>query len=343
MEIENLTTVERLEQLRITATADIPPHEFLFKWNDTPCFARGELVAVTGKAKSGKTYLNSILMAACAGEGVLGLNRISERPLKVVWIDTEQSEDTTCEILRDRIGTMIGSMPDEDLFHVFNLRRISWQERMTMVLAAIATRTPDIVIFDGIRDVVGDINNYEEAQNIIGQLLAAASMFHSCIVCVLHQNKAVEDKTLRGALGSELQNKSYETYECVKKAETQIFTIKQTATRKYDMPNEVAFCLSPQGLPTLCTVIDNESEDAPKEYDLRDMFRQSLMGHSEMRAGALKAQVKMRYGITSDTTYGGLLVEALNQGIVLRRAVSNREVYYQPGPNLYEQTLDFGG
>ena len=207
----------------------------------------------------------------------------------------------------------------------------------------IADYTSSIAGIITITDAYIQTNNYEEAQNIIGQLLAAASMFHSCIVCVLHQNKAVEDKTLRGALGSELQNKSYETYECVKKAETQIFTIKQTATRKYDMPNEVAFCLSPQGLPTLCTVIDNESEDAPKEYDLRDMFRQSLMGHSEMRAGALKAQVKMRYGITSDTTYGGLLVEALNQGIVLRRAVSNREVYYQPGPNLYEQTLDFGG
>ena len=34
------------------------------------CYARGELVAVTGKAKSGKTYLNSILMAA-AGTSAL--------------------------------------------------------------------------------------------------------------------------------------------------------------------------------------------------------------------------------------------------------------------------------
>ena len=38
------------------------------------CFARGELVAVTGKAKSGKTYLNSILMAVA---GIDSDNRLA--------------------------------------------------------------------------------------------------------------------------------------------------------------------------------------------------------------------------------------------------------------------------
>ena len=117
MKMEELSLFDQLSKLRITASSPIPPHEFLFAWNGTPCFARGELVAVTGKAKSGKTYLNSLLMAACAGEGRLGLSRMGGTPLRVVWIDTEQSEDTTCEILRDRIGAMTGIMPDEDLYH----------------------------------------------------------------------------------------------------------------------------------------------------------------------------------------------------------------------------------
>ena len=130
MESENLTIIEQLEKLRITSSSEIPPHEFLYTWNGVPCFARGELVAVTGKAKSGKTYLNSILMAAgtsalSRGAGnelepasnagltdkghFLGLERIREKPLRVVWIDTEQSADSTHEILRDRIGAMMGS------------------------------------------------------------------------------------------------------------------------------------------------------------------------------------------------------------------------------------------
>ena len=68
MESENLTIIEQLEKLRITSSSEIPPHEFLYTWNGVPCYARGELVAVTGKAKSGKTYLNSILMATAGLE-----------------------------------------------------------------------------------------------------------------------------------------------------------------------------------------------------------------------------------------------------------------------------------
>ena len=208
---------------------------------------------------------------------------------------------------------------------------------MTLVLSAIAICQPDVVIFDGIRDVVGDINDYTEAQNTIGQLLRVASEFHTCIVCVLHQNKAIEDKTLRGALGTELQNKSFETYECSKDPETRIFTIKQTATRKYDMPNKIQFCLDKAGLPVLCQNVEEEVQ-----LDVRDVFRQSMMGHSEMRAGALKAQVRMRYRITRDEDYGALLSAALHEGILTKRVVSDREVYYLPGENMYEPQLDFG-
>ena len=350
METEKVSLFEQLERARITAQSAIPPHEFLYRWHGVPCFAKGELVAVTGKAKSGKTYLNSILMAAAGLEQVhasaagsrrgslLGLERISEAPMRVVWIDTEQSEDTTCEILRDRIGAMMGEAANEDTFHVFNLRRIPWQERILLVLSAISVCKPDIVIFDGIRDVVGDINNYEEAQKVIGQLLAVASEYHTCIVCVLHQNKAVEDKTLRGALGTELQNKSFETYECTKNPDTRIFTIRQVATRKYDMASRIDFCVDKEGLPSACQAAEEEVR-----LDVRDVFRQSLRGNSEMRACALKAQVRIRYGIKSDATYMTLLNEALAQGILIKRVVSDREVYYQPGPNLYWNELDFGG
>jgi hypothetical protein len=346
MEKENVSLVDQLAMLRITASSQIPAHEFLFSWNGTPCFARGELVAVTGKAKSGKTYLNSLLMSACAGGDRLGLSRVSEKPLRVVWIDTEQSEDTTCEILRDRIGSMTGNTPDENLYHVFNLRKIKWQDRMSLVLSAIAICQPDLVIFDGIRDVVGDINDYTEAQNTIGQLLHVASDFHPCIVCVLHQNKAVEDKTLRGALGTELQNKSFETYECSKDQDTRIFTIRQAATRKYDMPNKIQFCLDKNGLPVACAVVDEKfGEEAPKsgQHDVAQIFRAAMKGHSEMRAGVLKSQVMLRQGLRSDSIYGGLLISALQQEVLIRRAVSDREVYYQPGPKMYEPVLDFDG
>ena len=263
MQDRQISVYEQLDRQRILPGSNIRAHEFLFRWHDIPCCACGELVAVTGKAKSGKTYLNSILMAAALRlqtESLLGLQRMRPDPLRVLWIDTEQSEDSTLEILRDRIGGMTGAVPDDEQLFVYNLRQVNWQERQPLIEAAILRHMPDLVIFDGIRDIVGDINDYQEAQNVICRLLSIASFSHACIVCVLHQNKAVEDKTLRGALGTELQNKSFETYECAKSIDSHIFTITQIATRKYDMRFKLQFTISSEGLPVPCS---NVADTAP--------------------------------------------------------------------------------
>ena len=342
MESENLTIIEQLEKLRITSGSEIPPHEFLYTWNGVPCFARGELVAVTGKAKSGKTYLNSLLMAAAGGFDVLGLKRIREKPLRVVWIDTEQSADSTHEILRDRIGAMMGVEASEEAYHVFNLRQIRWQDRMTLVLAAIAICMPDLVIFDGIRDVVGDINNYEEAQNTIGQLLKVASEYKTCIVCVLHQNKAAEDKTLRGALGTELQNKSFETYECKKDPETRIFSIQQTATRKYDMPNKIQFCVDKKGLPVTVgsdSGLTSEAQDketqggfngeyvgADGKIDKAKLFGYILQGGS-LAWNDLRAKLMQTAHIRSVHFAETLMQEARDGGLMQTLLINGRREY----------------
>ncbi len=366
METEQMSIFEQLDQLRITSSSEIPPHEFLYTWNGVPCFARGELVAVTGKAKSGKTYLNSILMAAAGtsalsrgagnelepaynagrmdGGHFLGLKRIREKPLRVVWIDTEQSADSTHEILRDRIGAMIGAEASDEAYHVFNLRQVRWQDRMTLVLAAIAICMPDLVIFDGIRDVVGDINNYEEAQNTIGQLLKAASEFKTCIVCVLHQNKAAEDKTLRGALGTELQNKSFETYECKKDPETRIFSIQQTATRKYDLPNKIQFCVDKEGLPVGCAAglepeqashadtsqqggFNSEYVGVDGKIDKAKLFGYILQGGRYMSLAQLRQVVMNVANVRSFNFAFKLIEEARLQGIIQLVEIEGKSGY----------------
>ena len=377
MESANSSITERLAAQRILPSSDIPPHDFLFTWHNIPCFARGELVAVTGKAKSGKTYLNSILMAvagresirpqvgltvsnsersnsargltATNGGGLLGLSRLQSDPLKVLWLDTEQSEDSTHEILQNRIGMMIGHEPTDDRFFVFNLRQVNWQERFELVKTAILIHEPDLVIFDGIRDIVGDINDYTEAQNVIGQLLSIASFSRACIVCVLHQNKAVEDKTLRGALGTELQNKSFETYECAKDPDTRVFTVRQTATRKFDIPSKQQFILSPEGLPI---PFIGEDTDTPSpasnentkfnpaylgpdgKFDQPKLFGYILQNGKRMPLAQLR-QVVMNVGNIRRFNFAGLLIdEACANGIIALSDYNGTKAYA-----LCEQTI----
>lgn len=341
-----LTVLEQLEQCKITRSSDIRPHEFLFSWQDTPCFPRGELVAITGKAKSGKTYLNSILMAAGlaeSGESLLGLKRLRQEPLKIVWIDTEQSEDSTYEIMSERIPAMIGNEPDEALLYVYNLRKHPWQEREAMVQEAILMNKPDLVIFDGIRDIVGDINDYGMAQDVVGGLLKIASVLRVCIVCVLHQNKAADDKTLRGAIGTELQNKSFETYECVKDMKSKCISITQVATRKYDMPEEVMFAVS-DGLPVGCPrVADNAKSDKfNPEYVGKDgklnealLFR-SVLADKHLNWYDLRSAIMQAAYIRSPHFAETLINEAISKGILQSILVDRQRKYF-----LQRQTMLF--
>ena len=93
----------KLEKLRITPEKQLPKMDFLFRLFGKPCFPRRELVAITGKAKSGKTFVTSMLMACCQSRDVLAFQRIGDEPLKVLWYDTEQSDESTQDILRNRI------------------------------------------------------------------------------------------------------------------------------------------------------------------------------------------------------------------------------------------------
>ena len=101
--------VMKMDGCRLTSQSEVAEEIFLFKLFDTPCFPRGDLTTITGPAKSGKKFLVSMLMACCVKRRVLALERVREEPLKVVWLDTEQSRMTTKRILTERVGKMIAT------------------------------------------------------------------------------------------------------------------------------------------------------------------------------------------------------------------------------------------
>ena len=253
--LEEEQMLSRLEAHRITPDKELPKMEFLFRLFHKPCFPRGELVALSGKAKSGKTFVSSILMALSYRSQVLSVERIEPKQLHVLWYDTEQSEESTQDILRNRIIPMTGIPEDQfpmDIFDIFNVRAEGYDQRLPMLEAAVRHYHPDLVVLDGIRDLVADINDGVVAQECLERLMHLASDERCCIVCILHQNKSVEDRNLRGWIGTELKNKAFEVYECSKSSE-RIFTWGQTDTRKYDILDTLKFAVNDDGIPYLCS------------------------------------------------------------------------------------------
>ena len=347
--------LQRLEQRRITPNSLIPKRRFLFEMFDKPCFARGELVGITGRAKSGKTFFTSMLMALGVCHEVMGIRRIDSKPLRVLWMDTEQSEESTQEILCDRImklwqrnmpeGESTDNFPSE-MFDIFNVRADAWQDRLPLLETAIKEYHPDLVILDGIRDLVNDINDGILSQQVIERLMNLASETDCCIVSVLHQNKASDDKNLRGWIGTELTYKSFEVYECSKDSD-RIFSIKQTMTRKYDIDEVLQFVVDAEGLPTeVCSqaaaraiaksanTANIVTKEATTNYDAEEVFTSVMQQGEKLRAYELEKRVMERY--KSITLNGYLYIKDMAQriGLLCKTVINPRCVYYSLQPTL---------
>ena len=361
--------LKRLESRRITPDRELPQMEFLFRLKK-PCFARGELVAVSGKAKSGKTFVCSVLMTLCFSPQVLSLERSSAEPLSVMWYDTEQSEESTQDILKNRILPMAGIAEADfpsDHFQIFNVRADSFSDRLKMLELAVPRYKPDLVILDGIRDLVADINDGVVAQDVVERLMHLASENRCCIVCVLHQNKSVEDRNLRGWIGTELKNKSFEVYECAKSAE-RIFTWTQTDTRKYDITDKVQFSVDEGGIPYLCTpeqLLEAQYEAQRKAteqmqrqgrattkypdfnprymigkqgrkhvFDVKLLFSDAMTPGTIYSDDALKKQIKLLSNIMKDDIYRECLQRALDDKIILQSYDSCQNRIFVINPQL---------
>ena len=405
-----------LEQLRITPEKELEPMEFLFRLFGKPCFPRRELVAITGKAKSGKTFVTSMLMAVGgrtsppnplipdqrsptrrlsdgrggmpeAREGSmcqLPLRRIREDPLRVLWYDTEQSDESTQDILKNRIMTLIKTTTDltdstdindhscsisgnscskekseqsvssvfEKQIDVFNVRAVPWKERRDLLREAVTRCKPDLVIVDGIRDLVNDINDGVLAQEVMEELMHLATHQKCCIVCVLHQNKGSEDHNLRGWIGTELMNKAFEVYACEKMMPQRIFKMEQTLTRKYDIEQTFYFEVGDDGLPSLCAMpVDEGRTEARQErlpqlnseyivhddggqwkIDIQRLFADAMRGETELGHFDLQQRVMELSNVRSYQFLARLFRQAIEQDVIIKSRNQQGLVVYQAPP-----------
>ena len=356
-----------LEQLRITPEKELPKMDFLFRLFGKPCFPRRELVAITGKAKSGKTFVTSMLMACCQSRDVLAFQRVGDKPLRVLWYDTEQSDESTQDILKNRIIRLLNNTNtnltnptnnscnlcnswSERSIDVFNVRGVAWKERRNLLCEAVTRCKPDLVIVDGIRDLVNDINDGMLAQEVMEELMHLATQTECCIVCVLHQNKSGEDRNLRGWIGTELMNKAFEVYAC-EKLPKRIFSLEQTLTRKYDIEQTMYFEVGDDGLPVTCGApTDTSSKDNTDGYpqlnaeyirhdeheqwqvDVQRLFSDAIGGRQQVTGAELRSEVCRLSNIRSWKFYNSLLEQAVNDEVIMKSYDHAAHVIYALRP-----------
>lgn len=196
--------------MKITDVEECPPE--VIKVDDKVFGTLGNFSIITGKPKSGKTF-NVSAVAAAALSGKQILNYVVTLPAdrkRVLYIDTEQARPHCRTVIR-RIYKMAGMTTKDKAGLLFcPLREMNDTMRIAFIEKCLKD-FPDIglVIIDGIRDLLKDINSQVESNYVVNKLMEWTAFYDNHIVGVLHLNK--NDDNTRGTLGTETNNKAEST------------------------------------------------------------------------------------------------------------------------------------
>ncbi len=195
-------------EIKATDKVTIPP-KILFV-GDSTIATFGNFSASTGKAKSKKTFnISAMVAAAVTNTTVLNYRAcLPEGKRKILYFDTEQSK-YHCHNVLERIYKLSGlSVKKDDPRLLFwGLREYTPKLRIALIDYALRKHQEvGLVIIDGLRDLMYDINNGKEATDVMTVLMAWTSVYDLHIHTVLHLNK--NDNNPRGHIGTELENKA---------------------------------------------------------------------------------------------------------------------------------------
>ena len=291
--LDNFKEIWESLLIRASDEFEIPPE--VIRIEGTTISTLGNFSASTGKGKSRKSFnVSAIVASALTGRKVLNYEAsFPEGKDRILYFDTEQSPDHCRTILR-RINKRCGypEKKDDDRIRFAFLRQETTLDRRDIIECALITE-PNIglVIIDGLRDLLFDINSSTEAAEVIGLLMRWSSQFNVHIHTVLHLNKG--DDNLRGHIGTELNHKA-ETILQIKVSEEDenISEVSASMVRDRKFP-PFAFSIDDEGVP----VLEEDYEFDPKPK--RESFNYKKMSEEKHRDAldkAFEGAAKVGYG-----------------------------------------------
>ena len=189
--------VKKWHESRISMTEEYDTGAVVIQVDRIPIGTLGNFSASIGKAKSKKTFnVSAMTAAALSGKKVLMYEvSLPEDKNKILYVDTEQSKAHCKKTLAMILALAnIPDSTDNDRLEFLSLRKYTPKERIEIIECALATTEGiGLVIIDGVRDLLFDINAPLEATQITSILMRWTDEYQIHIHTVLHQNKGDEN------------------------------------------------------------------------------------------------------------------------------------------------------
>ena len=297
----------------------------------------GNFSVSTGKAKAKKTFNVSAIVAAALVNGQVLEYQASfpESKRTILYFDTEQSP-YHCQLVMQRILKLAKLPIDREPEHLrfSHLRAIADPNERREIIRYAIYHTPNVglVVIDGIRDLMLDINNSTEATKLVGDLMLWTSEQNIHSQTVLHLNKG--DDNARGHIGTELNNKAETVLQIMKDNTLPDRSIVAPAIIRSKPFNKFAFRLKEMEDEICIPEIDTSYKDAdskPHRYSYhelsdtehRKVLTQAFSLHEVLPYGELIVALKKVYAEVVGQSYGqtklkGLLQFLLNKGILVK-------------------------
>lgn len=275
----NFHQVYKSVLIKASDVVAIPPE--VIKVGGSTIGTLGNFSASTGKGKSKKTFnVCAIVASALTGRQVLNYQAsFPKGKRRVLYFDTEQSE-FHCHKVLERINLLSGYQRnyDCDMIEFLNLREYGPINRRRFIELLLADRQDvGLVIIDGLRDLLFDINSSTEAAEVIGLLMRWSSQYKLHIHTVLHLNKG--DDNVRGHIGTELNHKAETILQIVQNCnDSDISEVRASLIRDRLFP-PFAFRINDEGLPELVETFDATPIKKPSfnyEYMSEETHRRAL-------------------------------------------------------------------
>ena len=270
---------ETLAARRFNTTTPPPKPRPIYTLADAVIATQGNIQAVTGQAKSGKTALLSGFIASTMDPtgDTLGVKSSNPDGAAVIHFDTEQSRYDHHAVIAQALRRA-GRQAAPDWLHSYSLADVGIDERLRLFrhqldAARKAHGAIHSAIIDGIGDLCHDPNDSKEAFALVAESHRLAIDYDTTIICVLHENPGDNQhgKT-RGHLGSQLERKAESNLRMTKDADgiTTVFTansrhasISKERGPRFAWNDEAAMHLTVEAAAT--------TKDSARREELRDV------------------------------------------------------------------------
>lgn len=344
----NIPTPEELrnyiKESVISVTGTYEQSASVLMVDDSTIGTLGNFSASIGKAKSKKTFNVSAIAAAALKNGTVLHYRacFPEGKRKILYVDTEQGKNH-CQIVLNRILKLAG-LPkdcDADNLTMLALRKYSPEIRLAITEEAIGM-IPDLglVIIDGIRDFIHDINSPGESTDVISKFMQWTDDRQIHIHTVLHQNK--NDEHARGHVGTELNNKAETVLQITKSTQDgNISEVKAAHIRDRDF-EPFAFRINDSALPEVVDGYVFQQPKQEKSFPLTELTEQQHRTALENGFGKRTVQgysnviqaLKQGYASIGYERGRNVLV-ALNTFLVNKRMIVKEGKGYRYNPDFH--------